>query len=242
MLAVVLAAVLAVAAALAGCGGSGAPAPSAQRTKLVEQISSQLQAGNAPAGLTDCVTGQTRGLATSQLRAIANSGANPPPATQQLAARLIATCLRQGHGIALIHELIAKGILSASGSLPTVYRNCIVTKANATTPAQLTQLITAYATQNPTAAESYARQVGRVLAGQCLADPRVLNTLRPYFLAPIRRSLQTTSAPFRNCVLAKAEHISAAELERFTLATSPTAARAFGEQAATSCIDAGFRP
>jgi hypothetical protein len=231
---------LIVAVALGGCGGSGSSS-SAERSKLAKEISSQLQAGNAPSDLTGCVSQQSLGLPTAQLRALANAGSNSPPATQQLAARLIVTCMKKGDGIELIHSLIAKGILSSSaGKLPAVFTNCIVAKANATTPAQLDALISAYATQNQSVAQSRARQVGETLATQCLTVPRVINTLKPMFLAPIRRELRKTSAAFRNCVLAKAERLSAAQLEGFGL--KPSAGEAFGERAAKACIAAGDEP
>ncbi|MDQ6804174.1 MAG: hypothetical protein M3065_04250 [Actinomycetota bacterium] len=240
-LAVVLAAVLAV--AVAGCGGSSSS--STERTKLSQQVASQLRADNAPQDLSGCVGQQSLGLPTAQLRDLANAGSNPPQATKQLAFRLIATCIKQGKGIAVIHGLIAKAILSGPAkTLPPVFTNCIVAKANATTPAQLAQLISAYATQNLAVAQSRARQVGVALAARCITAPGVIGALRPVFLAPIRRGLRTTSVAFRNCVLAKAARLPATTLERFALDPSTAAARgqAFGVQAARACIAAGARP
>ncbi|HWF75506.1 MAG TPA: hypothetical protein VG186_19310 [Solirubrobacteraceae bacterium] len=229
--------------ALAGCGGSGAP--SADRAKLAREISSQLQAGNAPAGLGACVSKQSLGLPTDQLRALANSGTNPPAATRQLAFRLVGTCIRQGKGIAAIHALITRAILTGSvRTLPTVFTNCIVAKANATTPAQLAQLISAYATENLAAAQTRARQVGLGIAARCFAAPGVMGALRPLFLAPVRRYLKTTSAVFRNCVVAKFEHIPATQLEQLALNPSTASARgeALGVHAARACIASGAKP
>jgi hypothetical protein len=238
-----LAIVVAAAVTVAGCGGSGSSNP--ERTKLAKEISSQLRAGNAPADLSACVGRQSLGLPIAQLRQLANAGSNPPSATKQLGYRLIATCIKQGRGIATVHALIARAILSsAAGTLPAVFANCIVAKANATTPAQLAQLISAYATQNLAVAQSRARQVGMALAAQCITAPGVIDALRPVFLAPIRRGLRATSAAFRNCVLAKAGRIPATQLERFVLDPSASGARgqAFGANAARACIAAGARP
>jgi hypothetical protein len=232
-------AVVAAAVAVAGCGGSGSS--SAERTKLAKEISSQLQASNAPPGLSGCVSRQSLALPTAQIRDLANPGSNPPPATKQLAARLIVKCIEQGQGIAAIHSLITKGILSAAGTtLPAPFTDCIVAKADALTPAQLTQLISAYATQNLAAAQSRARQVGVVLAKRCIATRGVIGALRPLFLAPIRSGLRTTSAAFRNCVLAKAAAIPATQLERFAL--DPNLGEAFGVHAGRACIASGAKP
>ncbi|HWF35117.1 MAG TPA: hypothetical protein VG295_07085 [Solirubrobacteraceae bacterium] len=236
-------AALVLTAVVAGCGGAGSS--SAERSKLANEISSQLRTGSAPPDLSSCVRQQSLGLPTPQLRAVAEAGSHPPPATKQLAFGLIATCIKQGHGIALIHGLITKGILSGlDPSQPAVFRNCIVAKANATTPAQLAQLISAYATQNLAVAQSRARQTGVALAAQCLAVPGVLRALRPVFLAPVRRDLRTTSAAFRSCVLAKAERIGAAQLERFVLnpATATARGEAFGARMARECIASGAKP
>jgi hypothetical protein len=232
--------VVAAAVAVAGCGGSGSS--SAERTKLAKEISSQLQASDAPPGLSGCVSRQSLALPTAQIRDLANPGSNPPPATKQLAARLIVKCIEQGQGIAAIHSLITKGILSAAAgtTLPAPFTDCIVAKADALTPAQLTQLISAYATQNLAAAQSRARQVGVVLAKRCIATRGVIGALRPLFLAPIRSGLRTTSAAFRNCVLAKAAAIPAAQLERFAL--HPNLGEAFGVHAGRACIAAGANP
>jgi hypothetical protein len=235
---------LVVAVAVAGCGGSSSS--NAERTKLGKEISSQLKASNAPTDLGSCVSRQSLGLPIAQLRTLANAGANPPQATKQLGFGLIATCIKQGHGIAAIHGLIATAFLSgpSARTLPPVLRNCIVAKANATSPAQLAQLISAYATQNVAVAQSRARQVGVTLARQCLASPGVIVALRPLFLAPIRRELGKTSAAFRNCVLAKAERIPATELEQFALnpSTAAVRGRAFGVRAARACIASGAKP
>jgi hypothetical protein len=234
---------LVVVATVAGCGGSGSS--NAEKTKLAKEITSQLQASNAPADLSSCVGRQSLGLPIAQLRSLANAGANPPQATKQVAFGLIATCIKQGHGISTIHALIAKAILSgAARTLPAVFTNCIVAKANATTPAQLAQLISAYATQNLAVAQSRARQVGVQLAAQCITTPGVIGALRPLFLAPIRSGLRTTSAAFRNCVVAKAERLPATQLEQFALNPSTATARgeAFGARAAKECVASGAKP
>ncbi len=230
--------------AVSGCGGSGAS--SAERAKLAKEISSQLQASSAPPDLSACVSRQSQGLSIAQLRELANAKSNPPQATKQLGFGLIATCIKQGKGIATIHALIASKFLSGpvAGTLPAVLRSCIVAKANATTPAQLAQLISAYATQDSSAAQSRARQVGVALARQCVTAPGVIGSLRPLFLAPIRRELGATSAAFRNCVVAKAERIPATELEQFVLDPSlaTVRGRAFGAHAAQACIASGAKP
>jgi hypothetical protein len=239
-----LAVTLAVAVAVAGCGGSGSS--NAERTKLSKEISAQLRGSSAPPDLATCVTRQSLGLPTDQLRQVADAGPNAPPATRQLALRLVVTCIKQGRGIAAIHSLITTAFLSgpAAGSIPAVLRNCIVAKANATTPDQLAQLISAYVTQNVAVAQAQARQVGVTLAARCVAAPGVIGALRPLFLAPIRRGLRATSAAFRNCVLAKAERLPATTLEQYAL--NPSAAsvrgRAFGENAARACIASGAKP
>jgi hypothetical protein len=236
-------ALIVVVAAVAGCGGSGSS--QAEKTKLASDISSQLRASNAPQDLSGCVGKQSQGLPIAQLRDLAHAGANPAPATKQLAFRLIVTCIKQGQGISLIHGLIAKAFLNSSArTLPPVVKNCIVAKANATTPAQLARLISAYATQNAAVAQAQARQVGVGLASQCLASPGVIDALRPLFLAPIRRGLASTSAAFRNCVLGKAERISGKQLEQYARDPSGASgsARAFGVNAARACIASGAKP
>jgi len=233
----------AVALAVAGCGGSGSS--SAERTKLAKEVSSQLEASDAPSDLTGCVSGESRGLPIAQLREVASAGSNPAPATKQLDVRLIVTCIKQGHGIGLMHVLITKAILSGPAStLPTAVKDCIVSKADATTPAQLVDVISAYAAQNQAAEQSRAIQLGEAIGARCVAVPGAIAAFRAAFIAPIRRELRTTSSAFRNCVMAKAEQLPAAQLERFAV-DSPAAAaraRAFGGNAARACIASGAKP
>jgi hypothetical protein len=238
-----LVAAVAVAVAVAGCGGSGAS--SAERAKLTQEISAQMKGSSSPADLSTCVVRQSQGLPIAQLRKVANGGANPPPATKQLALGLVVACMKQGHGIAAIHQLIVNAFLAGPvKTLPTVFKNCIVSKANATTPAQLAQLISAYANEDAKAAQSQAQHVGEGIAARCFGAPGVINAFRPLFLAPLRRELATTSAAFRNCVIAKTKLISAKELEQFALDPSAANARgeAFGANAAKACIASGAKP
>jgi hypothetical protein len=236
-----LAILVAVALGLAGCGGSGSSG--AERTKLANEVSAQLKASNAPADVVACVSQQSRGLPLAQLRSVAAAGANPPPAVKQVAVRLVVNCVKQGNGIASLHALIVQGILrTASKSVPPALTQCIIAKANATTPSQLSQLISAYATQNVAGAQAYARQVGIQLGSQCAQSPGVLQALRVQFLAPIRSSMKSKhySAAFQTCVLKRSAQVTATQIEQFAL--NPPLGYAFGKNAAQACIASGAKP
>jgi hypothetical protein len=131
-------------------------------------------------------------------------------------------------------------------ALPPVFTSCLVAKANATTPAQLSALISAYANQQATVAQTQARQLGAGLAAQCLDSPGVAGALRAAFVAPIRSSFKTSrySPAFQNCVLGKAQSVPIAQLRQMIAnpAGAGAAGEAFGRQAATACVGQGAKP
>lgn len=234
--------------ALAGCGGSSSSSSSnSERTKLVSEIQDQLKGSSVPADLAACVGQQAQGLPTDQLRSVANAGANPDPATKKIAIGLVSKCISEGKGISVLHQLIVQSIKqNASPNLPPAFTSCIIAKANQTTPAQLSALVSAYANGNESTAETQAKQVGVGLAHQCLGDPSVINALRTVFIAPIKKAFASSSysAAFKNCVLKKAEQFPAAKLQQAALNPSGASAlgEAFGRNAAKACIASGAKP
>jgi hypothetical protein len=237
--------VVAAAIVLVGCGGSGSQ--SAERTKLEHQLSAQTQKSNIPADLSPCVVQQAGKLPIDQLRAVAGAGANPPAATKRIAIGLVAACIRQGKGLSALHSLIVQSIQSStSPNVPAVLKQCLIQRANATTGAELSQLVSAYVSQNQAAAQAQAQQVGRGLGRQCLADPSILGALRGLFITPIKSALQASSysAAFRNCVLKKSEAFPASKLRQAALnpAGAQASGEAFGRNAARACIASGAKP
>jgi hypothetical protein len=239
---------LVAALVVVGCGSSSSSSSnSAERTKLVKEVQTQLQGSSVPSDLAGCVAQQAKGLPIDQLRAVASSAANPSGSTKKIAIGLVTTCIKQGKGISVLHQLIVQSIkANASSSLPPAFTSCIIAKANQTTPAQLSSLISQYANGSTAAAEAQAKQVGVDLAHQCLDDPGVITALRAVFIAPIKKAFAASSysAAFKNCVLKKAEQFPAAKLKQAALNPSGAQAlgEAFGRNAAKACIASGARP
>jgi hypothetical protein len=237
-------AALTVVLAVAGCGGSSS---SDERTKLANEVATQLKAGNAPSDVVACVSQAAHGLPLDQLRALASAGAIPPPAAKRVAVRLVANCVSQGKGISALHALIAQAIVQAApGTLPAAYTNCVVAKANATTPSQLSQLINAYANEDQATAEAQAHQVGVNLGRQCLGAPRVLAAFRAIFIASFKKGFGSThySTAFQNCLLEKIGQVPDSLLKASALNPSGASAtgEAFGRAAAHGCIASGIKP
>jgi len=235
---------LAVVATLAGCGGSGTS--SAERTKLTNQLSAQAsQSGLAP-DLAGCVTQQAHGLPISQLREVVNAGSNPSPSAKRVVVRLYTTCLSQGKGVSALRARIVAGFVNAQASLPPSFTSCLTSKADATTPAQLSALLSTYADQNRAAAQAAARQLGVSMALQCFDDPQVFSSFRAALLVPVRRGLQAShlSATFQRCVLNKAAQIPVSQFKQ--AAINPAGAHSLGvtlgQRAASACIASGAKP
>ena len=75
-----------------------------------------------------------------------------------------------------MHQLIVQSFEQAGGSsLPAAFKTCFEQKANATTASQLTQLLSVYASQGATAAQTQSVKLGRTLGVACLSDPTVAN-------------------------------------------------------------------
>jgi hypothetical protein len=236
--------VLLAATALAGCGGSSS---NAERTQLVNKLNAQLGTSNLPGPLGTCIVRQARGLPIGQLRAVANSGSNPSSSVKQIGLHLVSECLQQGAGLTAMHQLIVQTFERAGGSnLPVAFRTCFEQKANATTAAQLNQLLSVYASQGAAAAQTQSIALGRQLGGECLSQPAVVSGLRASFLAPLKASFQTAhySAAFKQCVLGRLEKVTAAQLTQFAL--NPSSAHSlgyqFGRDAAKACIASGAKP
>jgi len=236
--------VLLAATALAGCGGSSS---NAERTQLVNKLNAQLGTSNLPGPLGTCIVRQARGLPIGQLRAVANSGSNPSSSVKQIGLHLVSECLQQGAGLTAMHQLIVQTFEQAGGSnLPVAFRTCFEQKANATTAAQLNQLLSVYASQGAAAAQTQSIALGRQLGGECLSQPDVVSGLRASFLAPLKASFQTAhySAAFKQCVLGRLEKVTAAQLAQFAL--NPSSAHSlgyqFGRDAAKACIASGAKP
>jgi hypothetical protein len=228
--------------ALAGCGGSGS---SAERTQLVHKLSAQN--GDLAPDLAACVNQHAGQLPISQLRELANAGANPSAAAKQTAVQLIATCLKEGKGLAALRTVLVQGVMgSLSTSLPASYRSCVAAKANALPAGQLSGLISAYGTGGQSAVQSQAVALGRQLGLACLSEPSVLDSFRAIFLAPIRQFAQSShfSAAFRNCVLRKAEQVPASQLKQFALnpAGAGDLGTKLGQGFAKACIAEGAKP
>lgn len=236
--------VVLVAAALAGCGGSSS---NTERTQLVNKLYSQLGTSNLPRPLGTCIVQHARGLPIDQLRAVANSGPNPPASVKQVGLRLVSDCMRQGPGLTAMHQLIVQTFENAGGSsLPPAFRTCFEQKANSTSSAQLMQLLSVYASRGSSAAQAQSIQLGRQLGAECLSQPNVINGLRASFLAPLKAQFQKShySAAFKSCVIGKLQKVTAKQLETF--AFNPSKANSlgyqFGRNAARACVASGARP
>jgi hypothetical protein len=238
-----LSVVAVVAVALAGCGGSASS--SANRSQLIGKLSTGLAASAVPPDLSACITQQAQGLPLAQLQSLsaASSSSNASPATRQVAARLISTCVNEGKGVsALRRGLVGSIIQQAPANLPLVFTNCLVAKAGAVSAGTLATLI-GYATQNQATAQQQARQVGVGLAAQCFDEPGVVDALRPSFIAELRSGMASTSVRFQNCVVAKAERLSNSQLKQMILDPNGpnSGGQKFGRSAAAACIAAGQR-
>jgi hypothetical protein len=236
----------AAAVTLVGCGGSSGSS-SAERTKLVNQLSSQLGSSSIPSDLSGCMTRQARSLPIDQLRTIVQAGANPPPATKKIGVDLVTTCVSQGSGLSALHAVIVNSIKSSVPStVPPSFTQCVVAKANATTAGQLSQLISAYANEDQATASKQAEQVGVGLAHQCLNDPGVDNALRALLVQPIEQAFKTSkfSSAYKRCILSKARQFPLAKLKQAALHPSiaERIGEAFGRNAAKACIASGATP
>jgi hypothetical protein len=237
--------VLVLALLLAGCGGSSSS--SSERAKLANEVSAQLQSSQAPADLVGCVSATAKGLPLDQLRAVASAGANPSPATKQIAVHMVATCVSQGKGISALHSLIAGAIVAAApGTLPAAYTKCVVAKANATTPSQLSQLIEAYASEDQATAQAQAHAVGVGLGRECLGSPGVLASFRAIFVGTFKKGFATShySPAFQACLLRKISQVPESLLKQSALNPSgaSNAGEAFGRNAARACLASGIKP
>jgi hypothetical protein len=234
---------VAAAIGISGCGGSS----SADRTKYSREITAQLKGSSIPADLGACVGQQANKLPIDQEKALASAPSNAPPATKKIAIGLVTSCIKQGKGLSVLHQLIVQAIKgSISPSLPPAFTQCVIAKANETTAGQLSQLISAYANENQATAQAQAKQVGVGLGRACLKDPSIVGALRGVFVTPIKQAFAGSqySAAFKNCVLNKAEHYPAAKLQEAALNPSGASAQgeAFGKAAAKACIASGAKP
>jgi hypothetical protein len=234
--------VCAIAAVVAGCGGSS----SAERTKLVNELKAHTT--GLPPDLGRCVDQRARALPLSQLRDLARAGASPGPATRQTAVRILTRCVQQGHGVSGLRALIVAKINAAPipKMLPATFRECVNARVKAIPPNELSKIISAYATGGQATERAEGERFGYRMGLQCLGQPSVLTSLRTLFLAPIRRFAQTSrfSAAFRHCFLRKAEQISLSQLKQFALNPAGATARgvALGKRLANACIASGARP
>jgi hypothetical protein len=235
---------LAAAIALGGCGGSNS---SAERTKLTNSLSAQLKQSALPQDLTSCIAQEGSKLPTPQLRDVATTSSSPSPATRQIISTMLTTCIDQGKGESALRALFTQSVAGEmSHSLPAAYTTCVVSKAGAVPPSQLSKFIAAYITQGSAAATAMGHQLGVSLGEACLRTPGMAATIRAHFLAPIKNGLARShfSAAFKACFLNKAEHISTSRLT--DLALHPVAANAigaaFGRDAAKACIASGAKP
>ncbi|HWE31917.1 MAG TPA: hypothetical protein VG410_00450 [Solirubrobacteraceae bacterium] len=236
--------VLLVVAGVAGCGGSSS---NTERTQLVNKLNSQLGTSSLPRPLGTCIVQQARGLPIGQLRAVANSGSNPPASVKQLGLRLVSDCMRQGPGLTAMHQLIVQTFEKAGGSsLPSAFRTCFEQKANSTSASQLMQLLSVYASQGTSAAQAQSVQLGRQLGAECLRQPSVLNAMRTTFVAAIERELQSShdSAAYKACLLRRMRTLSSRQLQQLVLNPANTAqlAQRIGSNASKACIASGATP
>jgi hypothetical protein len=260
---VVLAAV--AAALLAGCGSSSSSSSSSsasksssstsssasdpQRAQLLAKLPAQLQGSgdlNAP-DLAACIEQQAHSLSTAELTKLANAGANPDAATKAIVARLTSTCIAQGHGTAAVRRLMSSSITSQlDPTLPPAYRDCVLAKADQIPASQLAQLLSV-AEQSQARGTAAGRAIGVSLGKQCLGDPGVVRALKAKVLQPIKQAFGSSSqysAAFRNCLIGKAEKISAAQIREFAL--HPDKANAIGDALgrkwAQQCVASGATP
>lgn len=177
-----------------------------------------------------------------------NAGSNPSLAAKRVVVRLYTTCLSQGKGVSALRARIVAGFVNTQASLPPSFTSCLTSKADATTPAQLSALLSAYAYQSRAAAQAQAqaRQMGVSMALQCFDDPQVFRSFRAALLVPVRRGLQAShlSAAFQQCVLNKAAQIPVSLFKQ--AAINPAGAHslgvALGQRAASACIASGAKP
>ncbi len=150
-------------------------------------------------------------------------------------------------GLTAMHQLIVQSFENAGGSsLSAPFRTCFEQKVDATSPTQLMQLLSIYASHGTTAAQTQSIQLGRQLGTACLSEPSVIASLRASFLAPLKADFQKAkySAAFKTCVIGKLEKVSAKQLETFAL--NPSSANSLGykvgRDAARACIASGAKP
>lgn len=229
---------------LVGCGSGDS---SAQRTRLAGRVDAELAHANLPPDLESCVSRAATRLPIGQLRELASTSSNPPPAAKQVALRVVTTCVQQGSGVSTFRRLFTAAVTSEmQHSLPAGYVSCVAQKAGAVTPTQLSQFIAAYATDGTAAASSMGERLGVRLGEQCVSAPGMLAALRARFIAPIEHQLRSSrfSSAFKSCFLGKARNISGSELATFAIhpANVDELGAAWGKQAATACIASGAKP
>jgi hypothetical protein len=236
--------IAAVALGAAGCGGSSSS--SKERAQLLDRISGQLNSSLTAPDLSNCVLAQLRKQSNTQLRQVANAGQNPDPATRRLVFGFAAGCVAQGNGSDAIHGAIVSSFQArASSSIPPVLSDCVLEKVKGIPDSELASVVR-QAEVSQAAEEQSGRQLGIGLAHQCLQQPQVLSALRQRFVTQVKVGLRSRSlsSAFQNCVVAKAQQVSASEIEQIALDPSTAGARgqALGQAWAKACVASGVRP
>jgi len=228
---------------LSACGGGGShatsspstssPAPPPERTRLLTQVRSNLQASLSMmpevTDLEDCVVGEAGKLPLSQLRVVAS-----PRAGSSVTDPLLAHCVALGKGLEFVRGAIADVVAGKlPAPVPASFTRCVVAGVHALSAAALARAIDS----SSSTGQAYARGVGERLALGCIRRPAVFAAWRRLWIGRVRRSLQAgrrLTPAFRTCALHKASNITAAQLIKIVQG-GPAAETGYGRHLGELC-------
>jgi hypothetical protein len=223
---------------LGACGGGGksstqttTSAASAERTRLESQLRSSLEAPTSELAsardLDSCVLDEAREMPLPTLRRLA--------ASDQVAVAdpLLARCVAQGKGLSWIRGAVATTVTGQlPASTPPAFIHCALAGVDRLTSAQLATALQRGASGN----QAYSVRLGQRIALLCIQKPGIFEQYRRQLVIGIRESLagRHLPAPFVQCVLNRANHISPVQLATLVQG-GPGVENAFGQKLGREC-------
>jgi hypothetical protein len=178
--------------------------------------------------LDECVVQQASGLPLAKLRKLVSANTDRPDADP-----LLARCVAQGKGLSWIRGAIATSVTGQlPASTPPAFIHCALAGVDQLTPAQLAAALQKGATGD----QAYSVRLGERIALVCIQKPGIFEQYRKQVVIGIRETLarRHLPAPFVQCVLEQANHISPSELATLVQG-GPGVENAFGQKLGRAC-------
>jgi hypothetical protein len=223
---------------LGACGGGAGSTStrtsttSAERTRLLSQLRSSVEAPSSELAsahdLDECVVQEAGGLPLARLRKLVTANTDRPDADP-----LLARCVEQGKGLSWIRGAIATSVTGQlPASTPPAFIRCALAGVDRLTPAQLAAALEQGASGN----QAYSVRLGERIALVCIQKPGIFEEYRKQVVIGIRQTLarRHLPAPFVQCVLNRANHMSPADLAGLVQG-GPGVENAFGQKLGREC-------